>query len=309
MAGGFAHMTAVNAFCDDRRLGPLAMPQEAKCAFKMNVKFCELGAVAPDYPYMALLSDDSQRWADLMHYERTGDILKAGVTVVRSLTGAEKSRAFAWLLGYTSHVAMDLSVHPVVNLRVGPYEQNKTAHRTCEMHQDAHIFLRLNLGRVTAAEFIHNGIQTCDAAGGMEVISRVWTEMLTRTHPEEAARNVPAIHRWHEAYTQLIDKVAEEGLRLFPIARHLLTESGVLYPLADEVDDSYLKNLRTPDGRRISYDMVFDIAIANVGRWWEIVGTAVYGDPDPALADALVNGNLDTGMAGDRFVFWPNPAV
>ena len=75
-----------------------------------------------------------------MHYERTGDMVKAGIEFIRGLSGEEKRKALAWLFGYTAHVITDATIHPVVELKVGPYAENKTDHRICEMNQDAYIF-------------------------------------------------------------------------------------------------------------------------------------------------------------------------
>lgn len=316
MSGGYAHMTATNLVSSGARLDAVAMPDQAKGAVLKNLRFCELGAVAPDYPYLDLVSSSSAKWADKMHYEKTGAVIKAGIRQVRRLTGVDKQRALAWLLGYTSHVAMDLSIHPVVNKRVGPYDQNKAAHRKCEMHQDTYIFQRLNLGKISSAEFIKTGIKTCNEGSGMDVINGIWTEMLKEVYPEEAATNTPNPKKWHWAYTNLLDNVSEESDRMFAISRHLLGEQGLVYPLQNEIDQSYISGLSGPFGATIDYDQLFDFGLDNVGRWWGYVGTAVYNETD--TADGIVNGNLDTGMfeGADRnstnpadFVFWNNPPV
>jgi len=41
-------------------------------------KFCGLGSVSPDYPYLALGDGGAKRWADIMHYTRTGEVIHAG---------------------------------------------------------------------------------------------------------------------------------------------------------------------------------------------------------------------------------------
>ena len=52
------------------------------------------------------------------------------------MEGEEKRKRLAWLFGYAAHVTMDVTIHPIVELKVGPYAENKRAHRVCEMHQD-----------------------------------------------------------------------------------------------------------------------------------------------------------------------------
>ena len=39
-----------------------------------------------------------------MHYEKTGDMIKTRINLVRKLDGIRQQKAFSWLLGYTSHV-------------------------------------------------------------------------------------------------------------------------------------------------------------------------------------------------------------
>src|SRR3546814_8810785 len=63
-------------------------------------------------------------------------------------------------------MTMDVTLHPCINSKVGPYAQNKRAHRVCEMNQDVHAFQRLNLGAVDLPERLKTGIRRCAADGG-----------------------------------------------------------------------------------------------------------------------------------------------
>jgi hypothetical protein len=96
-----------------------------------------------------------------MHYEKTGDMIKAGINLIKNMEGASQQKAFSWLLGYTSHVIKDVTIHPVIELKVGEYQKNTDKHRICTMHQDAHILQRLNLGKVGLAEPLDSGIWGC----------------------------------------------------------------------------------------------------------------------------------------------------
>ena len=59
----------------------------------------------------------------------------------------------------------DMTIHPVVELRVGPYKGNEGEHRRCEMHQDAFIFPRvMNVGDTGLSEHLATGIGACHAA-------------------------------------------------------------------------------------------------------------------------------------------------
>jgi hypothetical protein len=110
MPGAYAHITLVNLAKEPHRLeaGP-GMAGVAISALMDWFKYCELGAVSPDYPYLAPPLTNQARWADLMHYERTGDMIKVGIPAVRKLAGEEKRRGIrlaAWL-----HCARDRGCH------------------------------------------------------------------------------------------------------------------------------------------------------------------------------------------------------
>jgi len=101
MPGAYAHITLVNQFRDTNRLDRIdGLPTVAKSALFDWFKFCELGAVSPDYPFLAVGDSDAAEWADLMHYTRTGEIIRAGVKHLRLLHGEPQRKCLAWLLGY-----------------------------------------------------------------------------------------------------------------------------------------------------------------------------------------------------------------
>jgi hypothetical protein len=170
MPGAYAHLTMVNLAKEPARLEKQGFAPEAIVSVLDYFRFCELGAVSPDYPYLDVTHSNACPWADRMHYQRTGDMVKAGVELVRKLDGASRQKAFSWLLGYTSHVVTDTTIHPVVELKVGEYQKNKGKHRICEMHQDAYIFQRLNIGEIGLAQHLDSGIWGCcvnQAAGSI----------------------------------------------------------------------------------------------------------------------------------------------
>lgn len=308
MPAGYAHITLVNELKEPRRLEAIpGFPQEAISAVLKYAKFCELGAVSPDYPYLALLDDGAKRWADLMHYTRTGEIIHAGVRGLQNLKGNAKKKGLAWLLGYTAHVATDVSIHPVVEMKVGPYESNKTAHRVCELHQDAYIFQRMNLGALGLSEYLDSGIAACRDTRDPERLDRdivsLWKGLLREVHPEEFATNQPNMDKWHRGFNFAIDKIAEEGDRLIPIARHLGMDAGLTYPGVGEIEPEFIRSLATPSGRQ-DYDPIFDAAIRNVGGVWQVAASAVMQGQTTYLA-GIGNWNLDTGRdERNRLVFW-----
>lgn len=309
MPAAYAHLTLVNVLKERRRLETIAgMPRPAVIAVGKYAKFCELGAVSPDYPYLALGDADAAKWADAMHYTCVGDMIRAGADYVRSLSGEVQQKCVAWLLGYCAHVAMDVTVHPVIELKVGPYADNKLDHRVCEMHQDVYIFKKhMNLD-VGLAEFLDSGIRACGRDGDPdrldEVIARLWTAMMQTAHADEFARNPPDVDLWHRRFGAVVDDIAEEGGRLLPIARHVAGDVGLTYPLEHELDHGHLDGLQCPRGGARHYDQIFDLALKNVGNVWNWVANAALRGVGQELAQ-ITAWNLDTGRdEHGQLVFW-----
>lgn len=308
MPGAFAHIALVNIAKEPARLeaGP-GMPADAIAALLDWFKYCELGCVSPDYAYLSIGGNQTV-WADRMHYEHSGDMVKAGVRALRSLQGETRRKTFAWILGYAAHVVTDATIHPVVELKVGAYAQNKRAHRECEMHQDAYIFQRLNLGEVGLSEHLDSGICACGAGANPAAIDAdigsTWHEMLRNCYPAEYAVRAPDIDRWHRGFRAVVDDIAEEGNRLMPIARHVAVDCGLTYPAAGGIDRlAYIDDIAVPGGR-LSYDRVFDKAARHVIEAWHLIANAVFGN-DTRYQTAFGDWNLDTGRdPAGRIVLW-----
>jgi hypothetical protein len=295
MPGAFAHITAVNLASSNSDLMKLDMPKKAKLILSTEKRFMELGCVSPDYPYLKLGDSKQNEWADRMHYSNVDVLIKKLIHLTRELSGEAQGIAFAWLSGYVAHVICDITIHPVVQLRVGPYEQNKKEHRICEMNQDSHIWKRLNLGDIGLADRVRLNIGSCTSsvkANQLEsVIHDLWLNALEYTFPDECNKTPPQIHYWHRGFLRIVDNV-DEGYRLFPFARHVAASAGIVYPAPDDIDMSYIKNLDTPLGTR-NYDEVFDLAIENVQKYWCILAKAIYEEGDDSM---FLSWNLDTGF-------------
>lgn len=311
MPGAYAHITLVNLAREPARLEDAGVPLAAIRAVLRHFRFCELGAVSPDYPYLDLRHAESKMWADLMHYQNTGDLLKHGVALAREIEGSQQDLVVAWLLGYAAHVVADVTIHPVVELRVGPYAANQTAHRVCELNQDAHIFRRLDLGDVGLSEHLDSGIWgCCDTPGSgtlHQALAFFWRRMLSLTYPKAYTDNEPDIDAWHAGFKVAVD-LAEEGNRLPLFARHLAVDCGLTYPAPARIDRSFIEHLATPDGP-MHYDQIFDKALANVVRMWATIGKAVY-EGEAAYRTRIMNWNLDTGKdASGKFGYWNGKKV
>lgn len=309
MPGTYAHITLVNLLTAmaARREIPGLSP-EASAAVMDYLKFVEMGANSPDYPYLAVGDKESNKWADLMHYTKTGSIIHVGIEMTRDLMGEQRRKCAAWLLGYTAHFTMDVCIHPVINLKVGPYAQNKTAHRVCEMNQDVYIFQRMNLGGIDLAEHLAGGIGACSSPASNEKldpdIAKPWEDILEAVHPAQYDTNAPNVDKWHAWFNRLVDDIAEEGNRLIPLARHVAAGLALMYPLPSEVKRDYINALGTPTMGTLSYDQIFDKALGHVAEIWGIVARGIF-EQDRQYQTSIGDWNLDTGMdPSGKLVFW-----
>ncbi|PAY00036.1 hypothetical protein CKO50_17310 [Pseudoalteromonas sp. HM-SA03] len=292
MPGAFAHIAAVNLATENNALMAMDIPTKAKLILSTKQKYVELGCVSPDYPYLAIGQSEQNKWADFMHYERTGEVIKAAVAYCQTLEGETQEKCFAWLCGYMSHVAADITIHPVVELKVGPYEQNRTAHRDCEMHQDSFIWERLNLGEIGHADRVKLNIGSCENSDGTfdSDIQGIWMHTLALVHSDYASEVAPDFEAWHKGFRLVVDTV-EESYRLFPLARHVAAGSGLFYPRPEEVNPDYIMNLTTPH-TPMHYNEIFDKAVANIKLYIAIIAHAVFENKE---CGEIKNWNLDTG--------------
>lgn len=297
MPGAFAHITAVNeALANTNSLDQMDIPDRAKLALTRNFKYAELGCVSPDYPYLVIGDSQQNHWADLMHKNRSGDLVKLMAARCRELSGNHQRKAFAWLCGYVSHVIADITIHPVVEMKVGKYEDNKADHRTCEMNQDTHIWQRLNLGGLGYADRVRLNIGGCvDESERFDPeISELWASCLSEIHPEYADEVRPNLDDWHNGFQKVVDNVEEGYRKLFKWARHVSAtfDLGMTYPNIDELRMKYIENLETPCGVR-HYDQIFDFAVANIKDY--VIHLANFVFRNQETLDPFKNWDLDNG--------------
>lgn len=294
MPGAYAHITLVNLAADAAGLRRAGFPEDLLGAIQGWFRFAELGALSPDLPYLDILHPPAKAWADAMHYERTDQVIRAAWAGLQRLEGDEREKATAWLFGYVSHVIGDVTIHPVVELKVGPYAQNQKQHRVCEMNQDVHIFARLNIAAIDLADHLGSGVGLCGSPAGLDrAVRDLWTGALTAVHPGLAAPDPGA---WHAGFCRVVETIsAASGSRLVALARHVVPgDHGIVYPPA--ADPAFIAALETPAGTQ-SYDQVFDRAVANVRRVWR--------DLAEGRLDILEPWNLDTGRnPAGRLSMW-----
>jgi hypothetical protein len=309
MPGAYSHITAVNV-ARERLEEQENFPHKGLSIVFDWLKYIELGAVGPDYPYLDIVDGSmAAAWADAMHWDRTGDRIKVGIRVLSKMPPSmAQEKALAWLLGFTAHVLMDVTLHPMVGIKVGPYEENKKAHRTCEMNQDTYIFqTRINL-KIQYASYLKDGICRCsDPADENKIdpdIFYIWNEMFKDVDMGLYTTNEPRIDVWHGCFDEIVDHIA--GSRLVALARHVAPKmlDGNVYPLFEDIDRQFIDNLEVPGGQRMNYDDIFDKGVGNVKRGWAVVASDVLHQTN--LAEGFLhNWNLDTGEDENHLkTFW-----
>jgi Zinc dependent phospholipase C len=309
MPGAYAHLSVVNDA--QKRADAAGLREDTLVSLGLHLKFLELGSVSPDYPYLSLRRDQ-KRWADAMHYTRNATLLRIGVAAVSGLPAELKGKATAWLLGFAAHMTTDMTIHPVVEMRVGPYAENQGEHRRCEMHQDAFIFPRvMDVGDAGLSEHLATGIASCHSDGDEDVfdpaVEQVWQGMLAAAYPGELSQARALPSSWHCGFRDILSAMAGVN-HLFPFARHVSADLNLAYPTVDDIDPSFIRQLRTPEGP-MDYEAIYERARANVLAVWKGLDEALGTGRSDAL-DRLEDWNLDTGRSVQtgRLVFWKEAA-
>jgi len=308
----------VDSLCDDLEF--LASTgrtgQIARFAIEEFKEFCELGSVSPDLPYLDLLHANSKGWANVMHYWKTSDIVRSGVSYFNDKNLADRNddllRGLAWLFGYAAHVATDLTVHAVLANSGYPYATNPTGHRMCELNQDAYIFKKLKGEEASDVHYIENcGIASCgdpNHPGHLHPTVRdVWRSCLScislsdihieNGEPGPTADPTPDV--WFSDYTKRLGEFVEQGGGFVLFFRELMVAEGACLPPSGEVDMKYITDLKTPTGQATNYDAVFEMTLANVRSTWVQLCAALAAKNQAVFA--LRNADLDTGEAdGDK---------
>ena len=309
MPGAYAHICVVN---DAReRAESAGLRDDTLYALGTNLKFLEMGSVSPDYPYLAI-KPGQKRWADAMHYTRNATLLRTGVAEIFLQPPEVQPKLIAWLMGFAAHMVTDLTIHPVVQMRVGPYQGNESEHRRCEMHQDAFIFpRRMNLGDTGLSRHLSTGIAACHRFENEdevdEAVNLVWTAMLAAAYPDLQDSDKASPDSWHRGFRKILSAMA--GLnRLFPFSRHVSAHANLAYPVEKDIDSSYIYQLQTPEGP-MDYLLLYERSVANVLSAWKGLDEALtYGRSD--ALDRLEDWNLDTGRSvqTNQLVFWKEAA-
>lgn len=315
MPGSYAHIALVNVACEQRKLKAIkGFPREAIDAAGLQLRFLELGSISPDYPYMNITSGDSKEWADAMHYTHTCNTVYTGGSLIQTLPeGVGRNKCLAWLMGYTAHVVADMCIHPVVELKVGQYEANKTGHRRCEMHQDVYIFRKATgVTMPQTSDHLNATIHTCSEQNDPTRLDKdvfsIWNTILRAVHESQFQNNLPDLDKWHQRCYGVLQKFLPTTSCFVGFARHACDGLGFSYPTPEEVDEQeFIKGLKVPGGKLMDYDEVFDFTVDQIRKVWREIARFALGLGDE-IGWRSDEWNLDTGrnaIAGNKkLVFW-----
>ncbi len=311
MPGPYAHITLLQELMRPGRLESIFSASSCYAtALSKYFHYCALGAVSPDYPNLARNDRDSCRWADAMHQIRACQMITSGIRRIRENRGTVRNKQLAWLLGYCAHVAMDVTIHPIVQAKVGVYAENQRHHRICEMNQDSYIYRRMDLGEIGVSDIFARTVAQCsDRADSTQLdhdIVSLWEGMLGDVHPELFANHPPDCASWHWEFITCVAGSNIDAMKLFPLADLIASKMNLTYPSYDLVARQYIEDLEIPaeNPQRLHYDEIFDHAADNVAALWRVVEQAVY-DENKINLPVFGDWNLDDGRDElGRLVFW-----
>lgn len=146
MPGAFAHITAVNLATENNALFAMDMPNQAKLILSTHQKYVELGCVSPDYPYLAIGNSAQNKWADLMHYQYTGDVIKVLDPITDRGAKTQSNKTLSILkqmfnFGVERDLIQGNPISTVKKKSVGGLEKSRT--RALEFDEVIQVFERL----------------------------------------------------------------------------------------------------------------------------------------------------------------------
>ena len=302
---------AIEAFGKDPTIG-----RTLRSAVLLYSHFVQLGSVGPDYPYLDFFQPDQKKWADHMHYDSTGDLIKtvAAKLLKLSLPNMDEDEfmiPFCWALGYISHVTADLVVHPVVFDIVGPYEGHEADHRYCEMIQDAFIYNKVRNGAEIKQSELLTVIQNASSPDDREkihpLLREFWKDALHDHFVQEYGENPPDVDEWHDDFAEWLGVA---GRPLF-VGRILDPDHTYTYKKSTEITTDerarFLINLPLPNGTRGNYETdIFPKAVRAVLRKWTLLAAGIADAKLDAFISEISNADLDTGrdVATGKLIYW-----
>ncbi len=328
MAGGYTHITLAQLAIEEA-VKHSRLHNDAQQAVQKWKKFVVIGAMGPDYPYLDIADTCSEAWASAMHEQRALDLVRELVRQVRAIQDENvRQKCMAWLFGFAGHCVTDGVIHPVVNLKVGPYEYNKTAHRRCELSHDVFVHPKLGLGPIELNQQLsYNVKQTVDQHAPDlldQDLAQLWAASLKKVYADRLRQQdkpsalaflwsffsvkkpatdgllaAPDPSEWHRAMKRNM-QLAERAGVLIPFARHAAVNAGLTYPV--EPDLQYINGLDVPNGK-MDFEAIFNKALGHIVAFWQTMSLALQGRPSPL--DSMAGWSLDQGLdSNGNYVFW-----
>lgn len=303
MAGCYTHLTVVSKIIDRKVLTSIGFDKSLSKTLRKWSNYVKLGSISPDLPYLGL----GKKWADKFHYEKTSQIVREGLVSLfgKSIDDVHTQKQIAWLFGYASHLLTDLYIHPVVEKKVGPYAENATMHRKCEMNQDVWILDKEMHDKLGRCEIFDNTVKTCTETGAEgyfvdATISAFWEMLIKKVY---LPRRSPSPRIWYFCFVTLMDKFAENPNKHLPITRETLKNLHYGYPSKPDMD--YIDNLHRPAGEHVDFYTVFNGAVEKAKEFWAQMAKALKSEDVSCFT--LPDGNLDTGKLlsdSKTSIFW-----
>jgi hypothetical protein len=339
MAGVYTHFAAVQKAMKQVLDEELLHEEMRQALQEPFTRFVLIGSIAPDYPYLHIISRDSAAWAATMHRWKPIQCVHEGIQELTNIVEPEqRKKCMAWLLGFASHCVADGVIHPVVDLKVGPYKDNKRAHRRCEMSQDVLVHGTLNLGPIAFNRQLSKEVYKASAPNsqGKELdhdLAAAWVRILERVYiyPEHPSvtlpdvlcwfyrklvqlflgrpgpeRRIPDPHAWHRHMGQIMKK-AEISNKVLPFGRDVVALLALGYP--QQPLPTYVQGLEIPlycpcrRRKMLDFEEIFDKAVAEIVQFWQTMSLACQGDTSPLAAVPVWDLNTGTDDKGN-FVFW-----
>lgn len=310
MAGPYVHLILVHQLLQKENITACFPTQsEFSQIAESFAPYVLLGAVAPDYPNLGVATH-ATHWADIMHCTQPAMVISNAVAMITNSCGAARCKQVAWLMGYCSHLAADMTIHPVVQAKVGSYSQNRVMHRVCEMHQDSYVHRRMDMGEIDASDIFARMVAMCGINGNQSeldpVITSLWEKVLAEGDKVRFTEDHPDITGWHREFITLISDTCRNPRKIFPLAALISRSIDKPYPNHREINFDFVNNLTIPLDEPLSlhYDKIFERASGNIMAIWKVIESCfVTGKPQSILSSCtwnLDNGRDDQG----RLVLW-----
>jgi len=269
-----------------------------------------------------------------MHKGMTDQMVKCAMPILYQARidhpdAQEWRQQYAWLLGFVSHIIADVTIHPVVNIRVGKYEMNKEDHRRCEMNQDVWIYKEITGLDLHVSDNMKGEIRSCGTAIDLnDDVEELWKKCLEKTFFPRQVQD-DQIDKWHAFFIKMVD-LAEVGRKIPVFGRHMA--SGALaYPANNELDQSFfakvevpvsssVKNMADPEspdfgqpqdrGKPSSFAAIFKKTRGHILEAWTVLSDDLFGnDTNLGVHHMTVfdDWSLDTGVDNNskKLRLWP----